>query len=320
MASAVGIFIFFPSIIKSLTLQIDKILFKNMLYFGLPTLPASLSSVAMQMLDRPIMKFFLTDADVGVYQINAKLAVPMMMMVSIFDYAWKPFYLSHYSDEEAPRLFGRVLTYFTLICAIIFLLVTLFVDNIVKIPLWGGRYFISPDYWHAMYIVPIILLGYFFSGVTNNFAAVFHITKQTKYLPLAITVSAIASIILNLILIPVLGFIGASISLLIAYFTGMILMKIYQNNVSYKINYEWRRIFLIIISTIIIFLAGYLLKSFFIVELFSTKLIFFIKIFLLVGFGIILKILGFFSKSELAVAKKILIKKNNFLFFGYFYN
>jgi len=192
--------------------------------------------------------------------------------------------------------------------------VTLFVDNIVRIPLWGGRYFVSPEYWHAMYIVPIILLGYFFSGVTNNFAAVFHISKKTKYLPLAITVSAIASIVLNLILIPIFGFIGASISLLIAYFLSMFLMKIYQNNVDYKIFYEWRRIVLILVSTAIVFIAGYIIKSFNSTELADASLlsfetVFFIKILLLVIFVVLLKILGFFSKSELLFIKKFLYRK-----------
>ena len=298
IASLCGACIFLPDVIKSLDLNFDKSLFKNMLLFGLPTIPASLSTVAMQMLDRPIMKLFIGDEQIGLYQINAKLAIPMMLMVTIFDYAWRPFYLSHYKDDDAPILFGRVLTYFTLACAFIFLIVSLFIENIVRIPLWHGRMFIHPSYWEAMYIVPILLFGYFFSGVTNNFAAVFHIEKKTKYLPLAISISAIVSIILNFILIPSLGFLGAALSLVIAYFTGAVLMKFYQKKVSFKVKYEWHRIGLIFIAAIIIFIFGLLVKS-----SFNIYIAFILKFLLLGIFIILLKVLGFFTKSELQFLK-----------------
>ncbi len=304
IASFVGTCIFLPDIIKSLDFNFDKKLFKEMLKFGLPTLPASLSTVAMQMLDRPIMKLFTNDAQIGIYQINAKLAIPMMLMVTIFDYAWRPFYLSHYKDEEAPRLFGRVLTYFTLVCAAVFLFVTLFIDNIVRIPLWNGRYFIHQDYWHAMYIVPILLFGYFFSGVTNNFAAVFHIEKKTKYLPIAISLSAVISVVLNFTLIPKLGILGASIALLIAYFSGAALMKFFQRKVNFKVDYEWRRIALIFLATFIVFAIGkYIIYSF------DLYIAFVLKLLCLVLFFILLKLLGFFTKSELQFLKNFIRRR-----------
>lgn len=301
IASVCGACIFLPEVIKTLDLSFDKVLFKNMLKFGFPTIPASLSTVAMQMLDRPIMKIFISDEKIGLYQINAKLAIPMMLMVTIFDYSWRPFYLSHYKDEDAPVLFGRVLTYFTLLCAGIFLTASLFIENIVRIPLWGGKFFIHPAYWEAMYIVPILLFGYFLSGVTNIFSAVFHIEKKTKYLPLAISIAAIVSIVLNFILIPKFGFIGAAIALVIAYFSGAALMKFYQSKVKFKVNYEWHRILLIFVATIIIFVVGSYIKC-----LFNIYVSFILKFLLMGVFILLLRILGFFTKSELQFLKNFI--------------
>jgi O-antigen/teichoic acid export membrane protein len=54
-----------------------------MLRFGLPYLPASLASIMVQVIDRP-MVLALTDADtLGLYQTGHKLGIFMMLVVSI---------------------------------------------------------------------------------------------------------------------------------------------------------------------------------------------------------------------------------------------
>jgi len=69
------------------------------------------------------------------------------------------------------------------------------------------------------------MLGYLLNGITTNFAAVFHIDKKTKYISFSVVGSALVSIGLNFILIPIFGIFGASISLTSGYFIGMLLMK-----------------------------------------------------------------------------------------------
>jgi O-antigen/teichoic acid export membrane protein len=250
------------------------------------------------------MRLFISNGDIGIYQINAKLAVPMLMLVSIFDSAWKPFFLSHFDDEDAKPLFSRVLTYYTLVASLLWLAVSLFIDYIVRIPLWNGKYFIHPNYWNGIGVVSLIMLGYLINGVTTNFAAVFHIEKKTKYLPMAIGISAVVSIVLNFILIPKMGASGGAYSLVIGYAIGAILMKILQKKVEYKIKYEWKRILIIAITSIIILIIGQIITIE--VPLFSA---FFIKIGLFVCYLFALKILGFFTKGEINMLKKVFRKK-----------
>ena len=47
----------------------------------------------LQVADRPILKLFVDNAAIGVYQANYRLGIPMMLAVTVFEYAWKPFYL-----------------------------------------------------------------------------------------------------------------------------------------------------------------------------------------------------------------------------------
>jgi O-antigen/teichoic acid export membrane protein len=300
ISSLVGVVVFLPDVLQMFNFHFEKKLFTDMLKFGLPTLPSNLSAIALQVADRPIMKLFITNEEIGIYQINAKLAVPMLMLVTVFDYAWKPFFLTHFEDDDAKPLFARVLTYYILIGSLLWLVVSLFIDYIVRIPLWGGRYFIHPSYWDGMGIVTLIMLGYFVNGITTNFAAVFHIEKKTLYLPIAVGISAIASIGLNFCLIPIFGASGAAISLLCSYIIGAIMMKIFQKNVTYKIHYEWRRIAILGISAIAVMLVAKVATS----EA-PLTVAFLIKFAFVILYIALLRIFGFFTKGEMVQLKKI---------------
>lgn len=301
ISSILGVIIFLPSILKMMDLNIDKKLFAEMFKFGLPTLPSNLAMIALHVADRPIMKMFISNAEIGIYQINAKLAVPMMMFVSIFDYAWKPFFLSNYNSAEAKKLFSRILTYFIFVGSLIFLLMSLFLEYIVRIPLWNGRYFIHPDYWGGMGIVLIMMLGYLINGVTTNFAAVFHIEKKTKYLPIAVGISAIISISMNFILIPLIGMYGAAISLLVGYFCGAVIMKYLQNKVDYKISYEWKRIMILVVVTAL----AYMMNRVLVEQNFGLEFLFVIKIVILLAYILLLRIFNFFTIGEIKQLKSI---------------
>ncbi|MCL2040044.1 MAG: polysaccharide biosynthesis C-terminal domain-containing protein [Bacteroidetes bacterium] len=295
-----------PTIIKNINFHIDFKLFKEMLVFSLPTLPSSFSAIALQVADRPIMKLFVSNSEIGLYQINAKLAVPMLIFVTMFSYAWTPFYISHFKDSDAKPLFSRILTYYTFVSSIIVLCIVFFMDYLVRIPLWDGKTFIHSDYWSALFIPGIIAIGYLINGISINFAAVFHIEKKTKYLPFAMGTGAIISIILNFILLPIIGILGAAISLLVGYTIELVIMKALQSKVNYKINYEWKRIFIVVISSVIIYLLGSYLSA-----PFDLTIAFIIKIGIMSLYIVLLKLFGFFTTGEIAQIKKVFSKKKN---------
>ena len=74
-----------------------------MLRFSLPTVPAGLALMALQVIDRSILAL-TDDATVGVYQANYRLGIFMMIAVSIYDYAWKPFFFAR-ADPDAKNYF-----------------------------------------------------------------------------------------------------------------------------------------------------------------------------------------------------------------------
>lgn len=226
---------------RTVRFTFSKTILREFFRFGLPYIPAALAAMMLQVIDRPILKWLTNDATVGLYTANYRLGIIMMLVVSMFEYAWRPFFLAHARDENAKELFARVLTYFSFGACALFLVVSLWINDIVAIPLSGGRYLIAPEYWSGLGIVPIILLGYIFNGFYTNFVAGIYIEKKTSLLPKATIAGAAANVILNILLIPTFGIYGAAYATLFAY----MIMAFYLYRIVhpiYPVRYEWSRL------------------------------------------------------------------------------
>ncbi len=305
IANAVGASIFLPTIVRRIKFKIDFTLLMQMLRFGLPTMPAMISGMILQVGDRWILKPLTDSTQFAIYQCNYKLGIPMMLFVSVFEYAWKPFYLTRYKDADAKKLFSRVLTYFTLMAAGIFLITGMYMDFLVRVPFVGGK-FINPEYWGGMGIIPLILGAYYFNGVFNNVACGFHIEKKTEYLPIAVGIAAGVNVAINFILIPEIGYWGAAWATLAAYFTSAAILYVFARKV-YRIRYEWKRLLTIIIlaaavySSSMEFSGGMSLTNSFIIRTAGIAL-----------FVVCLGAFGFFTKDEIRGIKGLFKRRNKF--------
>ncbi len=237
ITNLIGVFIFLPEIFKYFSWKIDLKLFKEMMLFGFPTVPASLSAILLQVVDRPILKSLVSVNEFANYSLGFRLGITMMLTVAVFEYAWKPFYLNHREDKDAKELFAKVLNYFTLAAGFVFMITVCYMDIIARMPFVGGR-FVNPAYYEGMFIIPIILFGYFFNGIYANLAAGFHIEKQTKYLPISIGIAAVSKIILNYTLVPVFGYQGAAWATLFSYVIAAGVIYYFLQRI-YPIKYNW---------------------------------------------------------------------------------
>jgi len=215
-------------------------LFRELLKFGLPLIPSGLAGMALQIVDRPIVKALTNNSTLGIYQLNYRLGIAMMLIVGMFDYAWRPFFLTSAREPDAKTLFSKVFTYFVLIMLFVFLGVSFFVEDLVRIRVFG-KYFFHPDYWVGVAIVPWILLGYVFNGAYVVFIAGAYLEKKTKFLPLITGLGALVNIGANLLLIPTMGIMGAALATLAAY-AVMALTMYFASQRFYRLRYEWSKV------------------------------------------------------------------------------
>lgn len=296
IASLITFIFLLPTILKNLTFNFSGELYKALLKFGLPSLPAGFAMMTIQVIDRPILRALTDNASVGIYQANYKLGIFMMLVVSMFDYAWKPFFFARAKDDNAKELFSRITTYFFLLMSCVLLFITFFIEDIVKLQI-SGRYIIHPDYWIGLNIIPIIMLGYLFYGLSLTFSAGIYLEKKTIYLPIITFIAAAVNVVMNFLLIPSIGIMGAACATLASYLTMSILMFFYSQKF-FKINYEFIRILKIAVAVALTFILFFSIPQ--------TEYHLLIKSLLLLVFVILLYLTKFFRKGEIHRLKQLL--------------
>jgi len=251
-ASIFSFVVLIPDLIKRFRLKIDKPILVKMLKFGIPYLPAALASTVVQIIDVPIVERLTNTETLGLYRANYKLGIFMMLFVQMFNFAWQPFFLENAKEKNAKEFFSKILTIFLIIGSIIWITTSLFIEDIAKIEIINGRTLLGKEFLEGLYIVPIILLAYLFNGLYVNFTAGIYIEEKTKYFVFVTGAGAIVNVIINLILIPQLGIMGAALATLASYVV-MALGLFIVSQKFYKINYEYLKIIKIFL---IIFASG----------------------------------------------------------------
>lgn len=263
IASVITFIMLIPVLIKNLSFKINSRLIKEVLMFSIPIIPAGIAANIVQTISRPILKYLTDDSIVGIYQASFRLGILMMLIVSMFEFAWRPFFLNNAKEPNAKEMFSKILTFFVIFTSFVFLTVSIFIEDIVTLQLPFGIYLIGKAYWDGLSIVPVILFAYLLYGIYINFMAGIYIEKKTKYLPIITGAGAVASIVFNFILIPEFSYMGAAIASLISYLI-MMLGIYFVSQKYYHINYEYRKLGLIFLILGILTALYYFLLSMFI--------------------------------------------------------
>lgn len=259
-ASFLSLILVSPTIQKYFRLSFHLQLFKRLLKFGLPYLPAGIAVMLVQVVDVPILERLTNLETVGIYKANYKLGIFMMLFVNMFQYAWQPFFLQNAKEENAKQMFSKVMTYFSIVGFTLLILLSLFIEDIVKIN-FGGFSIIGSQYWSGLDIVPIILLGYLFNGLYVVFSAGIYIEEKSIYAPIVAGAGAVTNIAANILLIPYFNITGAAFATLLSYAVMALGYFLVTQNF-YKIDYEYGRLFKLILLVTIAALTYYLLKSY----------------------------------------------------------
>ncbi len=245
IASAFSFLLLLPEIFDFFKGVFDSDLLGRLFRFGIPYLPAGIASMFMQVIDRPIVEKLKGYETLGVYQANYRLGIFMMLYVSMFQFAWQPFFLENSKAPDGKNLFAKVFTYFTAIGAVILVVLSLFISDVATFRVFNFS-LVGKEYWSGLPIIPVILLAYLFNGFYFNFSAGLFIKEKSFIFPLIMGMGAISNVAANYLLIPVYDIMGAAISTLISYSLMAIGFYLAAQKI-FPIRYEWRKIWLILI-------------------------------------------------------------------------
>lgn len=236
LSSALTLILLLPEIYK-MTLHFDVKTLKQMLNYGFPILIVGLAGMVNQNIDKILIPFLIPEdqnpmLQVGIYGANYKLAVLMNMFIQSFRYAFEPFFFSRDSNADDTVIYSRVMKYFVVFGLFILLGMVLFID-ILKV-------IIDADYHEGLKVVPVILMANLFYGIYFVLSLWYKLKDLTRYGAYMALIGAAISLLLNILLIPVMGYTGSAIAVFVCYLTMMIISYVWGQKY-YPVPYDLKR-------------------------------------------------------------------------------
>ncbi|MCF7797867.1 MAG: oligosaccharide flippase family protein [Candidatus Marinimicrobia bacterium] len=230
-------------------------LWRDILKFGLPTVPAVLFANIIALGDKFILRYFFDESTVGIYAASYKIAIIMALFVTAFRFAWHPFFLSISDQPDAKQTYSKILTLFVMVAAFLFLLVSLLAPPILTTPLFGVT-IIPLAYQAGLKVIPWVLAAYIFQGMYVNLVVGVYLEKKTHLSPLFTGIGMMVNLGTNFFLLGVLkmDFIAAGIAALLGNLAQTIAIFIATRRF-YPIRYEYEKLLLIGAISLVLFLT-----------------------------------------------------------------
>ena len=268
ISSAILIILMVPSLAEEYSLHIELDILKMMLIFSVPLIISGLFSSAMDVSDRFLINNFLGKNLVGIYSFSYRIAMIMNVFVISFRTAWVPYALNIYSMENHQEVFGK--TFLKLIAAggFVLIIVTFFTGYLFDFRIFGIT-LLNSQYKPGLTILPFVLLGYFFNGLASFFSVYPLVSNKTYHFPLADGIGFVLNLILNLILIPRYGLVGAALATTIAFAASAFYLFLISAG-KLKIDYNVKELFVIVAMVFTFLIAGIILQNIYLSIILST--------------------------------------------------
>ncbi|HEY9222010.1 MAG TPA: oligosaccharide flippase family protein [Lutibacter sp.] len=232
IGSAVSLILLLPYLLK-FKWHFNGVLFKKMLHYSWPIAVAGIAYVINENLDKFLIGQMMDKTAMGIYSACYKLAIFMNLYIMAFRLGAEPFFFNHSDHKDARQTYARILNYFIIVGALVFVVIVVFLDVIKQL-------FINRQYWDAIVIVPIVLLANLFLGIYHNLSVWYKLTDKTRYGMLFSIIGAIITVIINVALIPVIGYIASAWATLFAY-GSMMVLSYFIGDKQYPVPYDLKK-------------------------------------------------------------------------------
>tara|TARA_B110000003_G_scaffold35311_2_gene32558 strand:- start:2501 stop:3967 length:1467 start_codon:yes stop_codon:yes gene_type:complete len=257
-ASLTSLLLLIPFYFK-INYRANFILLKKMLFYAFPILISGLAYTINETFDKILLDFLLPESiaktEIGMYSACYKLAVFMTLFSVAYKLAVEPFFFSEAEKLNPKKNYALVLETYVIIGSSILVLVVVSLD-LLKVVFIGDQ-----EYWKAMKIVPIILLANFCLGIYQNLSVWYKVTDRTRFGAYISIVGALFTLIINIILIPIYGYLGSAFATLVAYLT-MSVLSYFMGQKYYPIPYNnFKILFYISVAVFLSYISFYIFRN-----------------------------------------------------------
>ncbi len=220
LVQSVIVLIAFMTILSQIGFVIPRFVYiKEYLEFSLPLTPNALIRWVTESSDRYLVTYFLGLTSVGVYSAACSIGSLIQLFVSPLQLILLPELAKLFDENKIDELtiyMSYSLRYFLFIS-----IPAVFGLSALAKPLLG--IFTTEDFFSGWSVIPIIAFSGLLAGVVQIFINTLFIVKKTKAQTYINVAAAVLNLLINFLIIPSVGIVGAAISTLLSYFLMAIL-------------------------------------------------------------------------------------------------
>ena len=180
-----------------------------LLRYALPLIPATLLSWMLTSMDKVMLRSLCSYTDLGLYTAAFKIVSVLGIVQTCFTTMWVPIAFRWYEEQKSDRYFTAVMRGIAGLMSLMCFGVLLFKDVLVII--------LGSEFGEAVRIFPFLMLYPILYTMSETTAMGIAFTRRTEYNILVSVLSGGANLLLNLLLIPKLGGVGAAIATGLSY-------------------------------------------------------------------------------------------------------
>lgn len=231
----------------------DRDLLHRMLRYSFPILILGIAGVLNQVADKIIFRFVYpgsveeANVQLGIYGAASKIAMIMAMLTQAFRFAYEPFVFSKNREKDSRELYARAMKFFIIFTLLAFLGVMFYLDVL--------RYILGRGYWEGLRVVPVVMAAEIFMGVYFNLSFWYKLIDQTRWGAYFSLAGCTVIILLNILLIPVYGYMACAWAGFFGYGVAMVLSYVVGQR-KYPIRYELKRIGSYVLLAAVLYVAG----------------------------------------------------------------
>ena len=188
----------------------DRRVTRALLKFSIPYIPTTMMWLVTHAADRYIVTVYCGTEIHGLYAAAAKIPTLILLISGVFIEAWHFSSVKDAMVEERSSFFGTV--YRNYMC-VMFLGASL----LIAASKLFTRLLLAESYYSSWEFVPILVCAMIFSAFSAFFGSVYFLEKKSVHSMLTALAGAVINVILNFLLIPRHGGLGAAVATLISY-------------------------------------------------------------------------------------------------------
>ncbi len=189
---------------------VDRTLSRSMLKYSVPLMPTIILWWIINVSDRYMVTYFIDSSANGLYTAASKIPNFVIMFSSIFIDAWQLSAVDEYNNEDTANFFTKIFRIYSGGIFAIASALIIFCQLLTKI-------LVAKNYYDSWEFVPVLVMATSMSCLVNFLASVYMAEKKSIMAMVTALTGAVANVVLNLILIPRMGAIGAAVATVISF-------------------------------------------------------------------------------------------------------